>query len=445
MLSKFPGLHRTLRALVVFSAGACLLSCSNYNSGSRGGATSRLAFRAFVSNPVHPNLSGGGAPALNIVDASRDQLSFYTVSLATLGQAVSDAGTMALSPNHDRTLVMSPRDSRLAVVDNVKEAIVGTFSLPGPSESFFVSSDNNTAFLAIPSAPVNGQSPGVVEKVNSSSGTTDATIPIPRARYLAQSPSGNQILVFSDNLDTVVLLTPSLIGATGQPTTISACTTTQVPACTLPANFDRPVGAIFDPSGATAYVLNCGPECGGPAAGITAVDMTNAGNPASLILGNVTLNGATAGFLQGTTLYVAGTQMGTGGFLSVLNLAAGIGSVNCTSGTPANCQVFGIADGYHTIIQLGANGRLFLGSKACSSVCLTIFDTVNGQLVATPDNSPAGDVTGIAPIPNRNMVYVCQGTLLRIYDTTTDQLATIHPDGQPTLAGQAVDVKVIDF
>jgi hypothetical protein len=105
----------------------------------------------------------------------------------------------------------------------------------------------------------------------------------------------------------------------------------------------------------------------------------------------------------------------------------------------------GIDDGYHTTMQMGANGRLFVGSKACSSVCLTIFDTVKAQLVATPTNSPAGDVTGIAPIPNRNMVYVCQGTLLRVYDTTTDQLAQIPPDGQPNVAGEAVDVKVIDF
>jgi hypothetical protein len=445
MLSKFPGLQRTLSTLAVFTAAAWLLSCSNYNSRSRRGTTSGLRFRAFVSNPVHPNIGGGGVPALDIVDASRDLLSPYGVSLSTLSANVADAGMMALSPNHDRTLVMSPRDSKLAVVDNVKETVVGAFALPGPSESFFISSDNNTLFVAIPSAPVSGQAPGMVEKISSSGGTVDATISIPGAHYLVQSPSGNQILVFSDNIDAVVLITPGLIGVAGQPTTISQCSATQVVACILPASFNRPVGAIFDPSGATAYVINCGPECGGTTAGIMAIDMTNTGNAGSLLLGTVTLNASTTALLQGTTLYVAGTQPGSGGFLSVLNLAGGLGSVNCASGTSSNCQVFGIDDGYHTAIQMGANGRLFVGSKACSSVCLTIFDTVKAQLVPTPTNSPAGDVTGIAPIPNRNMVYVCQGTLLRVYDTTTDQLAQIQPDGQPNLAGEAVDVKVIDF
>jgi len=62
-----------------------------------------------------------------------------------------------------------------------------------------------------------------------------------------------------------------------------------------------------------------------------------------------------------------------------------------------------------------------------------------------PSANTAGDVTGIAPIPNRNVVYVCQGTMLRVYDTRTDQLAQIPPNGQPNLAGDAVDVKVIDF
>jgi hypothetical protein len=176
--------------------------------------------------------------------------------------------------------------------------------------------------------------------------------------------------------------------------------------------------------------------------------MTNTGNAASLVLGGVSLSASTTAFLQGTTLYVAGTQVAGGGVLSVLNLAGGVGSVNCSSATPANCQLFGVADGvadgYHTMIQMGANGRLFVGSRGCSGVCLTILNTLTGQIVK-PSANTAGDVTGIAPIPNRNVVYVCQGTMLRVYDTRTDQLAQIPPNGQPNLAGEAVDVKVIDF
>jgi hypothetical protein len=447
MLSKFSGLNRTSRVLVLFATLAALLSCSS-SSKNTGGARSGLAFRAFVSNPVHPGVSGGGSPVLEIMDASKDLLSGFIVSLAGLTSNLSDPGMMAVSPNHGFTLIMSPRDLKLGLVDNSRETLAGTITLPGVSESFFIWTDNKTAFVAVPSAPVVGQAPGAVEKFDTNSAAITAEIPIPGAHYIVPSPNGNQVLVFSDNLNTVVLLTPSLIGASGQPNTISQCTTTQVPACTLPATFDRPISAVFDPSSTTAYILNCGPECGGITAGITAIDMTNPGNP---VLANQPVSAATVGFLEGTQLFVAGTQIGTGGVLTVLNLTSGLSNVNCTASTPVNCQTFSITDGYHTGMQMGSNGQLFIGSKACTGlsgngVCLSILDTAKMQVVPTPKNSPVGDVTGMAPIPNQNVVYVCQGGILRIYDTAPDQLK-VFPTGeaQPNVIGQAVDVKVIDF
>ena len=36
-----------------------------------------------------------------------------------------------------------------------------------------------------------------------------------------------------------------------------------------PLVFDRPIKAVFSADGGTAYVLNCGPECGGTKASIT--------------------------------------------------------------------------------------------------------------------------------------------------------------------------------
>jgi hypothetical protein len=446
MFSKIPGLKRTSRAFVVFAAFAVLLSCSSYNNNGGGtGSISHLSSRAFVSNPVHPNANGGGSPVLDILDDSKDQVTGYVVSLATQGPLISDAGMMSVSPNHDRTLVMSPRDQKLGVVDNVKESIVGTFTLPALSESFFVWTDNRSVFIAMPGAAVTGQAPGLVEKLDSSLGTVTATLHVPGAHYLIPSPDGNQILVFSDNTDTVVLLTAGLTGTAGQPTTISQCTSVQVPACTLPATFDRPVSAVFSSSGSTAYVLNCGQECGGTTAGITAIDMTNTGNPASVVLASKPLPGATTALLQGTQLYVAGTQAGTAGTLSVLNLASGLASVDCTSASPVNCAAFGIKDGYHNQMQMGANGQLFVGSRFCSNICLSIFDTLKNSVATDVTPALTGDVTGLAPIPNRNVVYVCQGGELRVYDTTTDQLANIKPLGQPNVVGQAVDVKAIDF
>lgn len=419
-----------------------MISCSGYSRTGKG-AQSGLSFRAFVSNPVSPNLAGGGSPVLNIVDATRDTIPGYVVSLSSLGFNMADAGMMSVSPNHDRTLVMSPADFKLGVVDNVKESLVGTFTLPGVSESFFVWTDNDSVFVAIPSAPITGQNPGAVERLTSSSGSVTATIPIAGAHYLVPSPDGSKILVFADNSDTITLITPSLIGTNPPQTSISTCNSTQVAVCTLEATFDHPIGAVFDSSGGTAYVLNCGPECGGTAAGVAVVNMQAISSGTNIISATIPVAGATTSLLQGTTLYVAGTQPGVGGVLSVLSFASGAANVNCSSQPATNCQAFPITDGYHTQMQISGNGQLFVGSRACSAGCLTIFNTAKSAVVLP---SQGGDVTGIAPIPNRTVVYVCEGGKLYVYDTTTDQLKVFPPQiGSPVIQGRAIDVKMVDF
>jgi hypothetical protein len=442
MFQIIPELKRSSRLLAVFGMLCLLISCSS-NSGTST-ARSGLPFRAFVSNPVYPNLTGGGSPVLEIIDASKDIVSGYNVSLSSLTFSTTSAGMMSVSPNHDRTLVMSPPDSKLAVVDNAKESLAGTFTLPGTSESFFIGADNVSAFVAIPSAPVTGQGPGVVEKLSTSSGTVTATVPIPAAHFMVPSPSGNQILVFSDNSDTVTLLTPSLIGAASQPSPLLPCTSVQVAACVIPATFDRPVWALFDPSGSTAYIINCGPECGGNAPSISVVNVAAISGGSTIVTATVPVPAASTGLLQGNMLYIAGTLQGTGGVLSVLNLAsANPATVDCTTQPAVNCQIFSITDGYHTRMQMGSNGQLFVGARGCSSGCLSILNTSTSMVVLPTD---VGDVTGIASNPNRNVVYVCEGGRLRVYDTTTDQLESIpQPYGQPNIIGQAIDVAVVDF
>ncbi|MBV8909396.1 MAG: hypothetical protein JOZ89_01415 [Gammaproteobacteria bacterium] len=169
--------------------------------------------------------------------------------------------------------------------------------------------------------------------------------------------------------------------------------------------------------------------------------------------------GASTGLLQGNTLYVAGTAPGQGcnpasalcGALSVVDLSSGPANVVCLpppGSAMRACSVFPISDGFHNRAIMGANGQLFLGARNCTDLnsssvvrgCLSIFDTGTATVVMPPDN---GDVTGIAAIPNRSVVYVCEGGNLRIYDTTTDKLAST-PSPPPNIIGQAIDVKVVD-
>lgn len=448
---RIPGLRKTLRAIPVLCLALLLISCGNYNPSQSQGS-SKLTLRAFVSNPLHPTATGAGVPALDIVDASKDLLSPFTVSL--LG-SLPDAGMMALSPDKARTLVYSPSNNQLATIDNSTETTAAgssTITLPGRTESIFIASDNKTAFVAVPGAAVNGQPSGVVERIDISRGAITATVPIPAAHFLAPSPDGNRILVFSDNSNLVTVLSPALLGNAGGGSTQQPCTTAQAAVCTI-VGFDRPVAGLFESGGGTAYVMNCGGECGGTAASVAFVDMSQ--NPPAVTT-TVPVPAATVGLLKAGTLYVAGTPPfpldDCAGVTTAATSCGRLSIIDISGGAVINSTPLPIADGRHDHLQMGSNGRLFIGSHGCTNVtipggeirgCLSIVNTASGDnapssIVAPPQ---AGDVTGLEPIPNRNVVYVCQGGGLEIYDTTTDkQQAT-----QVKIVGQAIDVKVVDF
>lgn len=432
-----------------------MLSCSG--STRNGSHPSGLPLRAFVSNPVSPSAIGHG-PVLDIVDASRDLLSGFVVNLASLSASVADATMMALSPKRDRTIVVSPSDNKLAIVDNATESVSNTVTLPGTTQSVFVWTDDKTAFAAVPSAGVTGASPGAVVRVDITAASITAIIPVPVVRFIAPSPNGNQILAFSDNSNLVSVITPSLIGV-GPQTPTQPCSSTQAAVCTVSdPSLDHPIGAVFNSTGTTAYIISCGPECGGSAAAISVLSLGGGSTPPSFT-GQVALipGGATTALLQGTTLYVAGTPpapqnscaTGLPSNLSVLAPTCGqLTVVNTTTMTVTTSVQ--ISDGTHGLLVMGANAQLFVGSINCTnagSICLNIVDTSSGSVTESNVHvtTDGGNVTGIAPIPNRTVVYVCVGGRLRVYDTTTDTLQTIPSIGQPDVVGEAVDVKVVDF
>ena len=116
-----------------------------------------------------------------------------------------------------------------------------------------------------------------------------------------------------------------------------------------------------------------------------------------------------------------------------------------------------ISDGTHNLMVLGSDNKLFIGAGPnCSAGCLTIFDTGSGQAGV---DSISLNVTGIAPISEREVMYViedvtagsfhCQGQLpclgkLRIYDTTASATTPTLQPIQIDVVGRAVDVKYVD-
>lgn len=458
-------MKKAIGGLVVSILLGVTLSCSSYGSGY-GTTTTNVRptdRRAFISDPVFPSITGSGSPAVAVLDASVDELSGAVITLQSLlGGSLEGAGMMEVSPKRDHTLVFSTPDNKIGIVSNTGGTLGSVVSLPGWTESF-AWTDNSTAFVASPSASANGQAAGQVLRLDIPSATISASIPVPSAHYLVPSPDGSKVLVFSDNSDSLTLITPSLI-ASATSNSMASCGPSQVALCSLPG-FDRPVGAIFDNSGLTAYVLNCGPECGGagvgPCAGFslcTSISIVDLSQTPPAITNTVAVPAATTGLLQGGTLYVAGTPA-----LPSDNNCSGVtpatAATVCGRLTAINLQTLtptsiAITNGYHMRMAMSTNNQLFVGSRNCSNIqitggetrgCLTIANLTSGNLAASgvvvpPDN---GDVTGLEAVPNRNVVYVCQGGNFRVYDTTTDkiQINQFPPD----VVGQAVDVKMADF
>ncbi|MFZ3262990.1 MAG: hypothetical protein WA172_03245 [Terriglobales bacterium] len=444
-----------------------LPGCGGSSSG--GTKTSGLAYRAFLSNFV---AGGTGGAGLYIVNADTD---VYPLGLAPIA-AGHTPGMMVVSPNRAVTLVYSGNnlpssDNQFSIINNRSESSSGHATLPGNTDSFVISPDSTTAYVAVPTAPVVGQSQGAIEVISINGGGLLGEIDIPSVHYLSINNSGNRILAFSSNSNSVAVVTPSNLG-------------TQNPLVTDVGGFDRPVQAFFSSDDTTAYVVNCGAECGGVQASIQQLDMTTGtlGSYGAVCATDPSQGkqcAATVALLSGSTMYLAGTPYTAG--------PTGAPSFNCngaqgetlacgmltifdlSSMAPTNATPIAITDGYHNRIAMGYNGQLFIGAKTCTEIvppepppqgaevrgCLSIYNTLNvavgsvapGAVLIPPAN---GDVTGLQAVAQRTVVYVVQGGSLSIYDATIDALEynpndPNHPGQIFGLVGYFYDVKTVDF
>jgi hypothetical protein len=237
----------------------------------------------------------------------------------------------------------------------------------------------------------------------------------------------------------VTVITTILIGTTTDPRSYIT-------------GFDRPVWGIFT-SNASAFIMNCGAQCGGTAAGVSVLDLG-----ASTVTSTTPVSAATFGLVSNTVLYVAGTPPSPPG----TNTCAGTPTAATTCGRltaidTSSMAVTGsaiITDGFHSRMQLSQNGQLYIGSQGCTNIattaelrgCLSIFNTTSGGVVIPPG---IGNVTGLQQIRGRDIVYVIQNNILGIYDTTTNKLQVTpsngnNNDGQIDVVGQPFDVKLVD-
>ncbi len=420
-LGQRQGAIRLKRAFVIFSS--LLVNSLLFITGCGYSAPPATGTGATVANPnvslilnrvFVTNQSTG---VVQIVDATADTTKDAQTAVTGVTPTITVGALprfMVVASTTKNTLVYNAGGNSLAIIDNTQETVLGSVTLPSFTESIVVSADGKTAYAAFPAL---GQVV-TVDVANKALGTT--VLSIPGARRLAIAHNGSKILVFGNGSDTF--------------TVINTSDNTQAAA---PAGFDRPFTAVFSSDDSKAFILNCGPECGGIAAGVGVLNI-GANNVYTLSQSVAVPGGATVGIADTTNLYVAGSpNPGTlkGGMLSVINLS----SPAVTSSVP-------ISDGVHTSMALSSNNKVYVGARTCTtrdatntavSGCLSFFN-ISGTTATL--SAPLGDVTSIQPIKGRNVVYVIEGGELQIYDTTADTLQPTQID----IVGTAVDVKQID-
>ncbi len=424
--------------------------------------SSGLLERVVASQEISATTVAGG---LYLLNGTNDTIA--PVSPLTSG---GSPGLMALSPTRNVLVAFEASTNSVFAVDTIKESSLGNVRIPGPTYSLVVPLASPIAYAAVPSAVINGFAfQGAVESMNLQTSSV-TTIAVAGAQTVVANSNGTQLLVFSNDSDTVTLLTPTIAVP---PVDTSCYNNPPNPVCTIVTNnsFSRPVFAIV--SGSTAYILNCGPQCGGRAYNSGANPLTCGPDPNTVVqacvavldLGSLSVtstipvDAATMAFLTGSTLYVAGTST-----LSTNNTCTGqttaattcgrLDIVDLGLGTVTSSAV--ITDGFHDRMDMTSNGQLFIGSHECTNIgdvnnpsgevrgCLSIYKTADGSVLVPPDN---GNVNGLQGFTSRNIEYVAQGGALRVYDTIKDKLLIndFLPQGTINLTGYIGDVKAIDF
>lgn len=370
-------------------------------------------------------------------------------------------------PEEQIGAVYSASDGSFALVDYATEKSTTTVtasgtsaSLNGLSSSVFVTRNQSYIFAA-------NEQAHYLTVVDRTAGRS-YSLNLPGVYRVSVNPGGSVALAFKRDSNEAYFVRRLQTGeaapipASGGGTTVDGdCEPQNNPIfCVLPiANsagtpltFDRPAKALFSSDGSSAYVLNCGPECGGTTAGVeilpTGPMILQSGQQTGSIPASPTTiaisNGASNGLFSGNILYLAGQKKQAdglwSGYLSVLNTStqAITGTYSISDGQPGETSKMILAD----------DNTLWIGFTGCTSGeryktggtygCLTMFNTSTNAVTV---DSYKGDLTGIAAVTGLNKIYVAEGGQIHIYKTAN--FAELD-NSQVTVTGTAFDVAYMD-
>ena len=431
--------------------------------------------------------------ALQIMDAYYDIRSGYTGTPATYSLS-GFGGALPISiqsmPEEQLGAIYGAGDGSLTLANYGTEKTTGTVAgLNGASSSIFITRNGTYVFAA-------SQGSHVFTIVNQSNGSS-YPLSLPGVYRVSVNPGGSMVLAFVQNSNYAYyprqLTASQTLSYSGGPSTWPKaavdCEPQNAPGWCLfqaqspdnldatgnyygaPLVFDRPTKAVFSADGSTAYVLNCGPECGGSKASITLLPVApmifllgqssgllpcNAApcaNAKTVPLTNIPVpGGASNALVDSSTMYVVGQRLMPdgyfGGYLTVLNLSTNA-PVASTAASPNPVSISdGLPGAVSRMIEADDN-TLWIAMTKCNQGerfynnqpygCLTMYNTSTNKVVLLEPY--IGDATGIAAVTGLHKIYTAQGG--QVYINSTVNGSDI--DNQyVTVTGTAYDVAYMD-
>jgi hypothetical protein len=415
--------------------------------------------------------------ALDIVDGYYDIRASHdgkTASFSVSGYSGALPVSIQNMPEELTGAVYGSGDGSLTFINYAKETTAGTQAgLTGTSSAVFVTRNQLFAFAASQVAHVFT----VVDKATNA----PVLFSLPGVYRVSVNPGGTVAIAFVQNSNFLYyarkLTAPETTNFSGGPSTWPKaavdCEPQNAPTwCLLqaqspdnvdkygipygaPLTFDRPIKAVFSADGGTAYVLNCGPECGGTTASVaqlpTGPMVFQVGQQSGKFptTGNIpTLpipGGSSNALMAGSTMYVVGQQLQPDGlftgFLTLVDLNAN------TAGSPIS--ISDGAPGAPSRLLLADDATLWIGMTKCTNGeryakglpygCLTMFNTSSNSVTMLEPYQ--GDLTGIAAVEGLHKIYVAQGGQVHIYKTTDGNELN---NQYVTVTGTAWDVAYMD-
>lgn len=485
------------RSLWLSAAGALVAAVVLAGCGSTTYFAGRTLPPSGLTNRVliavqNPSVASSGA--LIFVDAFYDIRFSYNSKVG--GFSISGYSgqlpvTIQSMPEEQLGAVYGSGDGSLHVVNYQKESDNGAQKgLNGLSSSIFITRNQSYIFAA------SQQSTVLTVVDNTNSGTF--ALSLPGVYRVSVNPGGSMAMAFVQNSNyayyTRKLTASQTIaysgGSSTWPRAAMDCEPQNEPGWCLfqmqspdnvdstgnpygaPLVFDRPVKAVFSGDGSTAYVLNCGAECGGSTSSVTAVPVAPMiflqGQQSGTLPTNSALHadcattpgvssctlaipgGASNALVATSTMYVAGQQLQTDGLfsgnLTVVNLAA-TGSGTLSASGPIS--ISDGAPGARSRMLLADDNTLWIGMTKCNNGerfakgmpygCLTMFNTSSNTVTLLEPY--LGDLDGIAGVLGLHKVYVAQGGQVYIFHTTDG--SSIN-NQYVTVTGTASDVAFMD-